>query len=487
MSIKLEPKEFQSVYNEVVVVAESDNTGKSKFSYINEISVNGNLINTLKVHANPQGFGVMNISKHLESYVNSDINLNDDNAFKQIPNSFIKYSVAQKEEYLASLRFSSVPNVGGFASYQAISSTHLFQVGDYVIITLDVNNFPNTIAAYNGLQLITAVPNNTTIVTDKPFFATGATGGVKLAVGSTSVLAGEFNFASDKFALNNVIDWVDVPSWDPNTHILDTTSLGKFFTNLENDQTVKLDDRITFNFYNKTSGDATYLEVVSTLGTIRILNNFATTSDANKFLSVGVAPSDILNHSGSVIATISGSSTVIDGNISSYTVKLLNAAFEPTSETFSFKVKDECKAYENYKLVYLNRGGSFSNFNFELASSKVNRVRKKEYSKGYGSYTYSEVDNINEFSWNSQDRGVTTYATSESETITVTSDYMTETEGNKFWDLVRSPEVYHLSNTGVLRSVSLAASSAKMKTRLIDKLINHTLSFNYSTKNTTQR
>ena len=120
MSIKLEPKEFQSVYNEVMVVAESTNTAKSKFSYIADISVDGTLVNTLKVHANPQGYGVINISKHLESYVNSDINLDDYNTFKQIPNSFIKYSIAQKEEYLTSLNFSFVGDVGGFASYQAI-------------------------------------------------------------------------------------------------------------------------------------------------------------------------------------------------------------------------------------------------------------------------------------------------------------------------------------------------------------------------------
>ena len=69
ITIKIEPKEFQSTYNEVVMVLDSTNKAKIKFQYVIDVNVEGVYSTRLKVQSNPDGFGVVNLSKHLESHI----------------------------------------------------------------------------------------------------------------------------------------------------------------------------------------------------------------------------------------------------------------------------------------------------------------------------------------------------------------------------------------------------------------------------------
>jgi len=477
-TIRVEPKEFQSAYNEIITVLDSNNKHLPKFNHIVEIWIDGVYSSKLKVAPNPQGYGVVNLSKHIESYLTGDLDLTNTDVFKKIPNSFVKYHIVLKEEYVETMIFTSVASDGGFAEFTT-TAAHPFIVGDIVTIVITVGG-----GTYEGEHEITAVNSTTTFTLTEVYTATEI-GTAILTTGATSIIDDAEVFSADKFALNNVVEWVDVPSFDPSLYEVDSASPALFLTNLSNYQTVLLDDRINFNFYNPNINEAYVLQVTSTLGKIRIENNFSVTSDDNKFISVGVAPADILNHTGSTITTVSGSSTVIDNTIESYTVQLLDSTFAATSELFTFKVKSQCNPYENYKLIYLNNNGSYSDFNFELGSSKNTSVRKKNYNKNYGTVAF-EGESAS-YGWESYEAGKTTYATDVTDTYTITSDYITELEGEKIADLIISPEVYHLNESGVLRAININTSSVKIKTKIIDKLVNYTVSFNYATKNSTQR
>ena len=130
----------------------------------------------------------------------------------------------------------------------------------------------------------------------------------------------------------------------------------------------------------------------------------------------------------------------------------------------------------------MNNAGSFSAFNFDLEDSKSVRAKKINYQKNYGSYDSSE----NVYGWSDSDRGQTRLDTDIEETYTINSDYIKESYGNLVEDLILSPEVYHLDNN-VLRSIDIKTDSVKIKQRKTDKLINYTISFQYSNKNTVQR
>lgn len=476
-TIRLEPQEFQSAYNEIITVLDSNKKSRPKFKHVVEIWIDGVYSSKLKVAPNPDGFGVVNLSKHIESYLTSDLDLADVDVFKNIPNSFVKYEIVLKEEYVYDVPFLTVSNNGGFAQYN-FSTDHYMELGDFMTVNASLE------ASYIGEQEITNVVDSSTVVTTKPYVATSV-GNAELTSGATTILDDPAVFSEDKYALNNVVDWVDVPNFDPSVYEVESTTPALFLTNLSQNQTVFLDDRINFNFYNKTTNEAYYLEVDSTLGVIRIENNLKTTSDANKFLSVGVAPADILNHSGSTVTLVSGVNPNIDDTIEEYSVVLTDSAGNPTSERFYFKIKSECSPYTNYKLIYLNRSGSFSDFNFELGSNKNVNVKRTNYNKNYGNVTQN--GEVITYGWNSYDRGVSSLDTDVTDTYTINSNYITETEGEKIGDLLESPEVYHLENDGTLRAINIKTSSVKIKTRLIDQLVNYSIQFNYSNKNTTQR
>ena len=82
ITLKVEPQEHQSAFNEVMIVLDSDKKAEPKFQYIVDITVNGNYSSRLKIQSNPQGYGVMNIGKHLESYVKGQINILNKQNFK---------------------------------------------------------------------------------------------------------------------------------------------------------------------------------------------------------------------------------------------------------------------------------------------------------------------------------------------------------------------------------------------------------------------
>ena len=92
--------------------------------------------------------------------------------------------------------------------------------------------------------------------------------------------------------------------------------------------------------------------------------------------------------------------------------------------------------------MYLNRGGSFSTFNFTLAHTKAVNVKRKTFEQNYGSY-----DSVsNTYGWNTYDRGTTVIDTEVEESFTINSDYVNEAVGDTIADLIQSPEVYHLAD-----------------------------------------
>ena len=83
ITIKVEPQEIQSAYNEVIIVLDSTNKAQDKFKYVVDININGTFSSRLKIQSNPQGFGIVNLQKHLESYVTSSLDLESKDMFSR--------------------------------------------------------------------------------------------------------------------------------------------------------------------------------------------------------------------------------------------------------------------------------------------------------------------------------------------------------------------------------------------------------------------
>jgi hypothetical protein len=442
ITIKVEPQEFQSGYNEIVYVLDSGNKAKSKFQYLVDVEVNGFNSGRLKIQSNPQGYGIVNISKHIESYLSSDLDTSTTDTFKKIPNSVALYEVKFTEQYVYQADFQSVTDNGGFCQYN-YNNPHYFTVNEFITIS------GSSVSAYNGIQEVTNIVSANAVVTTKPFTAT-ATGSSVISSGAASIVTDTETTATERTALNNVLNWVDVPNWDYTNYQI-STNKGKFFTNLPSTFLTTLNDRFTFHFNNTADNLADRLKVRANNQSFYIDNPWVVLAgkDDRKFLSVSVGGYDIVN-----AVTNSGVNPINDLT-ESYEVSLVNNLGLETTETIKFNIDRRCKKHEAFRIMYLNRGGSFSTYNFDLAHSKDVKVKKKTFSQNYGSY-----DSVaNSYGWNSYDVGTAVLDTEVTELFTINSDYVTEQVGDTIADLIQSPEVFHITDNEYLYSNQLQVSN----------------------------
>ena len=96
------PKTFAPVYNDMVVVASSTNIAQTNFSFIFEVydAANTTLLSTQRIAPEYQyGYGVLNASRILESYVSTDFFANLTGDIKSNTSSFDGYTIRIGEEY----------------------------------------------------------------------------------------------------------------------------------------------------------------------------------------------------------------------------------------------------------------------------------------------------------------------------------------------------------------------------------------------------
>jgi len=96
------PKTFAPVYNDMVVVASSTNIAETNFSFIFEVydAANTTLLSTQRIAPEYQyGYGVLNASRILESYVSTDFFANLTGDIKSNTSSFDGYTIRIGEEY----------------------------------------------------------------------------------------------------------------------------------------------------------------------------------------------------------------------------------------------------------------------------------------------------------------------------------------------------------------------------------------------------
>ena len=398
--------------------------------------------------------------------------------FKDIPDTHVEYDITLYEQYQkAAIVFDidAANNISGNVDYYS-PVAHNYTAGDIITVT------GTGVAGYEGNQEVINITGTNNYTTDRAYVSATSLGTSVYAGNGSGTIPDPAVFTGVKLALNNVLKWRDYNAWNSPDYAMDLVDRGRFFTNVPSTMTTKLDDRFTFNIFNNNlSPTLTFLKVVTNDARTYYFENNASTSQ--RFISVSVGAYDLANSDNELYSGfLSDVAPVITDGTESYTVELVDSSGDTKSEVKTFVIDRTCSDYENYKLVYLNREGSFTTFNFDLAHSKNINAKKTNYRKNYGSYDAT----ANSYGWSASDRGTVRLDTDISETYTINSNYIKEAYGNLIEDLIISPEVYHLDN-GVLRSIDIQTNSVKLKQRRVEKLINYSLSFTYSNKNTVQR
>jgi len=485
ITIKVEPQELQPVYNPIITVLSSTNSSKENYQYIVDVNINGTAQSRMKIQPNPNGYGVLDLHKHIEPYITYDYTntLTDLTEVKKASNSFVGYDITLSEEYIPTLSIVDVVDNGGGTVQITTTSAHGYSAGQNVKISgVDIDS-------YNGTFRILTVSTSLFSVSNTYTGTDGAGGTVRLLNQPSEIFTASTVFTGSKYAWNGVIDWVPFSTYNnedfdvldyPNSRLL--TSLNSYgdsapasLSDWSNAYEVTPNSRMYLNSWNK-SDHFNFCQITSydSNGTyISDVDSDAVQSGTtdNEVIRLAVGPWNI-NNSGNG----GGYGSNFLTGATYYTVKTEDSAH------YLFKIVDDCSKYETYQFLFLDRLGSFIPVTFNLLSKKGVSIAKGSYKKSSGSYDPT----TNTWGYNTYDRGKTRLSTKVNEVITVNSDWVSETMSGYINEMMASPEVYHIDEDGNSYGIDILTSGYEVKTRLNDKLIDHTFNFEYSFKNNQQ-
>jgi len=159
-------------------------------------------------------------------------------------------------------------------------------------------------------------------------------------------------------------------------------------------------------------------------------------------------------------------------NVGAYAsvVGTFNAVFTYSTgvETHTFEVKDECK-YQLINCTFKNKFGFWQNIPFNKLSKKSIDFESQDF--------MPIVSSFGTYALNSHNKK--TFLSNGKEKVTVNTDYLREEYNELFKELMLSEFVY-LEENGQVFPVNIVKKTFEKKTKLINKLIQYSMDFEYS-------
>lgn len=325
------PEPYRTVYNPIEYVVLSDATARAyeRFKYIVEVYDGATKIGTLKVPADPNGYGRADVQGIMESYLTKNLGTINTAvtgvAFEDCSNSYKTFTIKFGEEY---------------------------EVAGVLTVIMD-EDFNKTLITYNG-----CLPNYRDTITFSAYQVTN------------KYLDYVDNSATRKFLTNAAAGSIGKGQ---EVEITD-----KGFTYFLNDH---LNDEI--EKYNLT----TYDSLGALLNTFNINNLIGAT--AKKMLLIPSSPDSINNIDSATYITGAPAQPIITSSVADYSIVLKGVG--QASEVLWFTIKSECR-YEVRRLEFLNSLGGFDTFNFTKVSRKSEDIERKFYKQNPDDMTSGVID-----------------------------------------------------------------------------------------------
>jgi hypothetical protein len=333
--VTYEPQDYRTVYNPVEYVATSNQTAQDRFKFLFDVYDGATQIASLKVPADPNGYGRADIHGICESYIKTDLGeINTGasaDAFTDNANSYKEFTVEIGEEWFVGSTLNSNPN-----------------------------QRTKTVIVYNG-----SLPNY-------------RVNGVNFAEYQTTNYYERFvNNANTRRFLTNGPKGTGANGKNQSVEITDEGWL--YFLYDDAAQSVAAFD---LTLYNAAGG----------ITAIYQINNNATLLTDVKMLKIPCAPNTINNIASSEI--VGAPSQPIITNETSYKIILKDSTPAQASEEIWFNIDSECR-YETRRLEFLNSLGGFDCFNFTKVSKKSEEIERKFYKQNADNLDAIGVINYN--------------------------------------------------------------------------------------------
>jgi hypothetical protein len=130
--------------------------------------------------------------------------------------------------------------------------------------------------------------------------------------------------------------------------------------------------------------------------------------------------------------------------------------------------------YPNVRIKWKNRFGQFDWFNFYLVNRQGFQSTKRTYQPQLGSWQSTGL------SYNNYDSSTLNYLSDSKQTLSVNTDYLTDSYNDIFKQLLVSDEIYWVYNEpNDLRPITITTNNIVFKTGVNDKLVQYQFDFDW--------
>jgi hypothetical protein len=487
ISIVKQPQDLMPAYNQMIIAVTGSNQTSPNYQFVADLFIAGTQASRIKVPVNPEGYGIFDIHRHIENAVSFDFNPNW-NYMNIATNSFTTYSISFSEEFYFEWEFFdnefTPGNALGFRGPTG-GPEPLFNVGDNIWVNQEA---PFTYSQYQGeaeitdIQFITA-SNYWLIITDKEFLGSTPPNGGTISLANYQLTTVPATASiTNKFAWNGVFGFLDFIDYDENNYIPNPSTPSQWLTNVPDEYEVTLDSRMWLLSYKNATNQQKDLMIQSNNGLFRFTSPFSTGLDNERVISNAIGPWNLINATAS-LQVVSGAFPVISNSTATYSVWLRNQILQQDTETKVFKISRRCSRYEKIQLNFMDKGGSFIPFTFDLVNKHTKNITRTEYQQIYGRYAPA----AQAWEYNTWDRGKRNLDTIVIDRFTINSNWLNQSTSDFLMTLFESPEVYWIKEDGTTVAINLTISDVERKQTINDQLVNYTATFELSNKDNKQR
>ena len=141
----------------------------------------------------------------------------------------------------------------------------------------------------------------------------------------------------------------------------------------------------------------------------------------------------------------------------------------------NIRFEENCiQKYPNVRIKWKNRYGQFDWFNFYLVNRQGFQSTKRTYQPQLGSWQSTGL------SYNNYDSSTLNYLSDSKQTLSVNTDYLTDSYNDIFKQLLVSDEIYWIYNEpNELRPLTITTNNMVFKTGVNDKLVQYQFDFDW--------
>jgi hypothetical protein len=412
-------------YNPIKYIYSSTNVLLGGFKYIFDVYESGTSNKIAEYRVMPTygtGFGEIDLSKLLQSFVSYDLNLTNTSAYNAT-NSHFEYDLHVGEEYLTTTSYSLPLTFSGVNVQINVANT--FLVGDQINIS---QALPGPTANPNLEGLFTVLVANPTFIVVNSLWAlitNASTGGDITYADGRKTVTRDLLLDRNNFVFNGAFKWVDWPSYDYQDYMLNGFQ-DQFLTSLP-----------PANYFATLSQDL-WLNAVADGSptppdTMVFENDGGNIFEKNVTATAHVSGISVGPNNFGTLTLVFGTGNLIEPTTTFYTVSYERNGF-PSSKKYKINIDRRIRTTE-YSILFLDKLGSWGSFAFTLNSYEKGTVTREQFNRDVAGY----INGSNQWDYALTDRGITNTYVSTDTTIDLATDFMTIDMATYFTELISSP------------------------------------------------